>query len=59
MKTPNASEAGQMAMLDLLEELIELMDETGVSTREQAILRLAELEAALGDEPGPDEAGRP
>jgi len=48
-----------MAMLDLLEDLIELMDETGVSTREEAVLRLAELEAALGDEPGPDEAGRP
>ncbi len=59
MKTPDASGAGQMAMLDLLEDLIELMDETGVSTREEAVLRLAELEAALGDEPGPDEAGRP
>lgn len=59
MTTPDVGEVDQLAMLDLLEELIELMDEIGVSTREEAVLRLAELEAALGDEPAPDEAGRP
>jgi len=48
------TEAERLAALDLLEELIELMDEAGVSTREEAVRRLAELEATLGDDPEPD-----
>jgi len=40
----------QIVMLDVLEDLIELMDETGVHTREEAVRRLAELEAGLDDD---------
>ena len=44
----------QMAAMDLLEEVIELMDEAGVTTRDQAVRRLADLEAAIGDDPATD-----
>lgn len=39
-----------MERLDGLEEVLELMDELGVTTRAEAEALLAELEAALDDD---------
>ena len=54
MDRPEMTTEEQMSAMDLLEEVIELMDEAGVTTRDQAVRRLADLEAALGDDPVAD-----
>ena len=49
-KRPIPPPEPSLETLDRLEELLELMDELGVSTREEAAAMLASLEAAFDDD---------
>ena len=55
---PGNNTYGSLDELDRLEELLEQMDELGVTTRAEVEARLAILEAQVGDiEPTPPDRG--
>lgn len=54
-RTPNDSDYALLDLLDRLEELLEVMDELGVTTRAEVESRMAEIEAQVADS-APDES---
>lgn len=54
-RPPNDSDYALLELLDRLEELLEEMDELGVTTRAEVESRMAEIEAQVADA-SPDES---